>query len=1187
VTGHETRWQFWIDRGGTFTDCLGREPGTGRIHTAKVLSSDRAPLEGIRAILKLAADQPIPPCRIRMGTTIATNALLERRGARVALVITRGLGDLLAIGTQARPDLFALEIEKPGVLYEQVIEVDARADAEGRPLSKPDLARLRDDLAAARARGIESVAIVVLNDYARGELEQLLARAVDGLGFSHVSLSHEIAPELGVLARAETAVLDAYLTPLIGRYVSALEVELPGSTLELMQSSGGLIDPRLFRGPNAVLSGPAGGVVACAKIAGELGLGPVIGFDMGGTSTDVSRFDGELERLYEAELAGVRIRAPMLSIHTVAAGGGSLCRLSGRRLRVGPESAGADPAPLCYGRAEAAELTITDVNLLLGRLAPERFPFPLDRERPRAALEALCQKLETEGHALGPERVAAGFFQIANSNMAEAIRQVSIARGHDVRHHALLVFGGAGGQHACAVARELGIRRIVCHPFAGVLSALGMGLADVIYGASLDGGERTLDQAALDEIEPEFAELEARGQKLLIEHGARTEQVSVIRRLDLRYAGTETSLTLPVGPAAELRRRFDEQHRAAFGHARPEHPVQIVELRLEAIAKSTLSLADASFRAPEQGAPEPARRTRLFCGDDWLEDVPVYDRERLGPGSALSGPALIAESTGAIVLDPGFRLVCDQAGVLVLTDERADAPRTPVTENGNKPDPIQLEIFANQYMSIAEQMGHVLRRTALSTNIRERLDFSCAVFDPDGNLVANAPHIPVHLGAMSESVRATLAAHPECEAGDMFVTNDPASGGSHLPDITVVAPVHDTEGRLRFFTAARGHHADVGGITPGSMPAFSRTLEQEGVLFRALRIVHRGVLDRERVLAELVSGPYPARRPAENLADLEAQIAAVRAGARLLSELGARYGRSTIEAYMRHVQDDAAFEVERAIRALGDGEYRRSDALDDGTPIAVTLRIRDAELEVDFTGSGPEQDGNLNAPRAVTVAAVLYFLRTLVGRKIPLNSGCLRHVSLRVPERSLLAPSPGRAVAGGNVETSQRIVDVLLGAVERAAASQGTMNNLSFGDSGVAYYETIAGGAGATALAPGASAVQTHMTNTRITDPEVLERRFPVRLWTFSIRRGSGGSGHNPGGDGVCREIEFLSPLEVSILSERRQRSPFGLRGGGPGAPGRNLFNGREVPAKTSFRVQAGDRLRVETPGGGGYGAPD
>ena len=1185
MTSGEARWEFWIDRGGTFTDCLGREPATGRISVAKVLSSDRAPLEGIKTLLGLGPNEPIPPSRIRMGTTLATNALLERKGARVALAITSGFRDLLAIGTQARPDLFALEIDKPGVLYDEVLEIDARADPDGHPLCRPDVAKLKAELQQVRARGIESLAIVVLNDYARGELERELGELARDAGFTQITLSHEVAPELGMLARGDTAVLDAYLTPLIRGYVSTLQRELPNSTLELMQSNGGLIDARLFRGPGAVLSGPAGGVVACARIAADLGLGAVIGFDMGGTSTDVSRYDGDFERVYEAEVAGVQIRAPMMRIHTVAAGGGSVCRLDGQRLRVGPESAGATPGPLCYGKSEASELTLTDVNLQLGRLAPERFPFPLDRQRPTAALAEISRRMSSAGQNLSPDQIGAGFFRIANVNMAQAIREVSIARGYDVRDHTLLVFGGAGGQHACAVARELGIRRIVFHPLAGVLSALGIGLADVVASSAQDAGERLLDNAALDELESAFVALETQGRKLLLEHGASPERISCTRRLDLRYVGTETSLTLAWAPAAELRQQFDERHRAAFGHARPQHPVQIVELRSDAIAESSLALADTALAEVETATLAPSRSTRLHHHDRWLENVPVYDRERLGVGASLSGPALIAEATGTIVVEPGFSLECLRAGLLVLNDTRPSAAESS-TDSEPAVDPIRLEIFANHYMSIAEQMGQVLRRTALSTNIRERLDFSCAIFDRGGALVANAPHIPVHLGAMSESVRATLAAHPECEEGDVFMTNDPALGGSHLPDITVVAPVHDAQGMLRFFTASRGHHADVGGITPGSMPAFSRTLSEEGVVFRALRIVHRGSFDRELVYGALCAGPYPARRPLENLADLEAQIAATRTGERLLGELTSRYGLSTVEAYMRHVQDDAAFEVARAIRTLGDGDYRLSDALDDGTSISVALRIRGSELEVDFAGTGHELDGNLNAPRAVTVAAVLYFLRALVGRKIPLNSGCLRHVRLSIPDHSVLAPRPERAVAGGNVETSQRIVDVLLGAVGRAAASQGTMNNLSFGDPTFGYYETIAGGAGATERSAEASAVHTHMTNTRITDPEVIERRFPVRLLEFSIRHGSGGLGRQPGGDGICRELEFLRSVEVSILSERRSRAPFGLKGGGSGAPGRNLFNGHEVPARTTFDAQPGDRLRIETPGGGGYGEP-
>ncbi len=1177
------RWQFWIDRGGTFTDCVGRDPESGALRIAKVLSSDRAPLDGIRRVLGLAADAPIPPCEIRMGTTIATNALLERKGRPCALVISRGFGDLLEIGTQARPHIFDLRIDKPARLYSATLEVDARGDASGNVVVRPDPASTRAALAELARRGLDSVAIVVLHAYASGELELELGRLAREAGFSHVCLSHEVDAGIGMLGRGDTATIDAYLTPLIRDYIAELEAELPGSTLRVMQSSGGLTDAHRFRGPDAILSGPAGGVVAVAEIARRCGLESAIGFDMGGTSTDVSRFEHAFERVYEAEIAGVRVRAPMMNIHTVAAGGGSLCRFDGHRLRVGPESAGAHPGPLCYGDAAAREPAITDVNVVLGRLQPDRFPFSLDLERSTRALAALAARV---GEGRTPEDVAEGFFRIANNNMAEAIRQVSVARGHDVRRDALVAFGGAAGQHACAVARRLGIKRIVFHPFAGVLSAYGMGLADVSWHGEADAGRAAFDAATLAALAPRFEALEQTGRDVMFQQGFPSARVVSVRRVDLRYAGTESSITLDVVDSSDLPSAFTAAHQRLFGYTRAGHPIEVAQARVEVIGRHAAADGGSAPEPPSTGAPAVLRRSRLFVDGRWHNDVPVVEREAIRPGHRLVGPALVIEPTGTIALDPGFELEAVADGVLIAHGAgAADAATADVAGSSiERPDPVLLEIMANLYMSIAEQMGQVLRRTAVSTNIRERLDFSCAVFDHEGGLVANAPHIPVHLGAMGESVRAVMAAHPSPSPGDVFVTNDPAAGGSHLPDITVVTPVHDVGDTLLFFTASRGHHADVGGITPGSMPAFSERLEDEGVVLRCLPIVHRGRLDRAGILAALGRGPHPARDPANNLLDLEAQIAANRTGARLLHELMARYGLPVVRAYMRHVQDNAAARVAEEIARLPDGEHRFDDALDDGTPIRVLLRVSGDHMDIDFTGTGAEVPGNLNAPRAVTIAAVIYFLRTLVDAPIPLNSGCLRPVTIILPEGSVLCPGADRAVAGGNVETSQRVVDVLLGAAGRAAASQGTMNNLTFGDGGFGYYETIAGGAGAGPDFDGASAVHTHMTNTRITDPEVLESRYPVRLLEFSVRRGSGGAGLHPGGDGVVRELEFLRPMHVSILSERRTRAPFGLAGGAAGARGRNLLDGQDVGAKASFDVAAGARLRIETPGGGGFG---
>ncbi|ACY18909.1 hydantoinase B/oxoprolinase family protein [Haliangium ochraceum] len=1210
------RWQFWIDRGGTFTDCLGRDPDTGALHTAKVLSSDRAPIVGIREILTrhagLGEDEPIWPCEVRMGTTIATNALLERRGTPCALLITRGFGDLLAIGNQTRPEIFALHIEKLPMLYDAVLEIDARVDERGEVLARPDAQDLRQSLSGLRERGIDSLAVVVLHAYRAGELEREIGEQATALGFDHVSLSHEVAAEIGMVGRGDTTVVDAYLTPLIRDYLRELLAELPGSSLRIMQSSGGLTGAARFRGRDAVLSGPAGGVVAAAHVAREAGYERAIGFDMGGTSTDVSCYDGDFERQYENEVAGVRLRAPMMAIHTVAAGGGSLCAYRGFRLTVGPESAGAVPGPLCYGHEDARALALTDINLTLGRVVDDRFPFPLARERVDAALDALLGELPAEP-AYDRESLAAGFFAIANASMAEAIRQVSVAKGRDVREYALVVFGGAGGQHACPIARQLGIRTLVFHRFAGVLSAYGMGLADVSWHGERDAGRAQLDDDLPAALADDYRALLDEGRRVLADEGF--AEVRGRRRLDLRYRGTDSALPVDVDPAdadtdtdtdtdagaaflpsegaveyalsfdaTALRAAFERAHEQRFGYIRPGHPVEAMAVRVDVAGRNS---TDVRSRATHAGGsaplPAPRRRARMWSSGAMADEVPVYAREDLPVGARLRGPALVLDDTGTIAVDRGFTLEVAAADRVEVRDEQPEVAAA--AGDHTQVDPVRLEIFNNVFMSIATQMGEVLRRTALSTNIRERLDFSCAVFDADGGLVANAPHIPVHLGAMGESIKGVLAVHPAPAPGSVFAINDPAAGGSHLPDVTVVTPVHDGDGRLAFFTASRGHHSDIGGITPGSMPPFSTRLSEEGAVFRALAIVVDGDFREREVLGVLEAGPHPARDPGQNIADLQAQVAANRAGAHLLAELVQRYGRATVHAYMGHVQDNAAAQVAAAIAALPDGVHRFEDALDEGARIAVAVHVDGNRLRVDFAGTSEQLESNLNAPRAVTVAALLYVLRALVGVPIPLNSGCLRAVTLAIPAGSLLAPEPDRAVAGGNVETSQRVVDVLLGALGQAAASQGTMNNLTFGNERFGYYETIAGGAGATAQGAGASGVHTHMTNTRITDPEVLETRFPVRLLRFSLRPGSGGAGRHRGGDGVIREYLLRAPMRVSILSERRTRQPFGLAGGQPGAAGRNLLNGEALPAKASVDAAAGDVLCIETPGGGGFGA--
>jgi 5-oxoprolinase (ATP-hydrolysing) len=1183
------RWVFYVDRGGTFTDCIAKHPLTGELSELKVPSSDEAPLIGIRSLLGLPPGAPIPPCELRLGTTLGTNALLERRGARSALVVTRGFGDLLELGDQTRPDLFALHIEPRRPLPERVLEVDARLDAEGRVLSRPEPALVRAELAALRALGIDSVGIAILNDYREGVLESELAELARAVGFSHVATGFEVAPSVGYLARVGSVALDAYLTPLLRAYLERLRAALPGSRLLLMQSSGGLCEAPRFRGAASVLSGPAGGAEACAAVRNRAGVSTdAVGLDMGGTSTDVTHVHGHRpSRETEYEVAGVRVTAPTVAVHTVAAGGGSVCRLEGERLRVGPESVGADPGPFCYGRPGAQDLSLSDVNLSLGRLLPDRFPLALDAAAPLARLDQIAAELRTHGHSYGPLDVAEGFFRVANANMAAAVREVTVARGHDLREHVLVAFGGAAGQHVCALARELGVREVLLHPQAGVLSAWGIGIARLVWDGSHDAGGAPLELAALSALVPTAEHLERQGRRALEREGAWPTELQARVEIELRYRGTETTLAVPLFPlhVARAQRDFEARFRAVFGYDHAGRSLELVHLRVQVTdgPASRAEPAKASRLREAAASPSPLRTTRWYLDGGWLEHVPVFEREALPPGFELRGPAIVVEPTGTIALEPDFEMSADHEGVLWLSRCAAAArPRTGDEALGA--DPVLLEIYANRFMSIAEQMGRTLRLTAMSVNIRERLDFSCAVFDAAGELIANAPHIPVHLGAMSESVKAVLAAHPTLEPGDVFVTNDPALGGSHLPDITVIAPVHDEARRLRFFAAARGHHADVGGTTPGSMPAFSRTLEEEGVVLSALRIGRSGSLDVPLLERSFLHVPLPARRFSENLADLEAQLAAVRTGGQLLLALARERGVSEVERYMAFVQDNAASEVRRALATLPAGRHEHHDTLDDGTPLEVALEVSPERLLVDFTGTGPEHPGNLNAPRAVTLACVLYFLRVLVGKPIPLNSGCLRHVELKIPERSLLSPGPERAVAGGNVETSQRVVDALLGAAGLLAGSQGTMNNLSFGDGSYGYYETIAGGAGAGRDFPGASAVHTHMTNTRITDAEVLERRFPVRVLEHAVRRGSGGAGLQPGGDGVRRTLSFLSPARVSILSEHRVSSPRGLGGGAPGATGENLLNDEPLPSAATFDVAPGDRVTLLTPGGGGYG---
>lgn len=1182
-----SHWQFWIDRGGTFTDCLGLSP-EGELRVTKVLSSDQAPLEGIRKLLGLDPGAPIPPGEVKMGTTLATNALLERRGRDHGLIITKGFRDLLEIGNQQRQDLFDVRVAKPSVLYRAVEEVGGRLAPDGEVIAPLDTDEVDAALDRLRTLGLESVAVVLLHGYAFPEHEKMVAERARARGFTHVACSHEVSPEIGFSARGDTTSADAYLTPLLLSYLRLLRVELPGADIQMMQSSGGLIEAERFRGYNAVLSGPAAGVVACARIGRWYGYPQVIGFDMGGTSTDVSRTGGELERVYETVMAGIRLKAPMIDIHTVAAGGGSLCRYRSGRLTVGPESAGADPGPLCYGletdgRPRAEELAITDVNLFLGRIQPENFLFPLRRELVEQKLGEFQAQLSADGQDLSTERIAEGFLEIINLKMAEAVKRISVARGHDVREHLLCCFGGAGGQHACAIARYLGVERILVHPLAGVLSAYGIGCADSLWQGSKPVPRSRLDDTTLEALEPEFIAIEVEGRAALAEQGFDAEGMRVVRKLDLRYRGTETALTLDDPGDGTYLEAFEAQHHRLYGYVRQGRPVEVLQARVEVAGLSGVGPPDPVDGAA--GVPVPRRTAPVVFSGRRLE-TPVYAREDLRPGHLLEAPALILESIGTVVVEPGFCAHVDRFENLIL--EQTGQENTQHFILGEEADPVALEAFHHLFMSIAEQMGAVLRQTSVSTNIKERLDFSCALFDSSGNLVANAQHLPVHLGAMGESVRAVLARWPKMVAGDVFVTNDPYGGGSHLPDITVVTPVF-AGGEIRFFVASRAHHADVGGITPGSMPAFSSTLEQEGILLDCVRLVSAGVFDEGRFETLFTDVRYPARNLQDNRADLEAQIAANNAGVRLLGELVAHYGLEMVQAHMSFIRENAARSVRDALRRLPDGRFEFADAMDDGSAVAVALTIEGNKATLDFSGTGSESEGNLNAPPAVVRAAALYALRCLVDEAIPLNDGCLEPVEMIIPSPSLVSPRPGRAVAGGNVETSQRLVDVLLAAFEMAAASQGTMNNVTFGDASFGHYETIAGGVGAAPGYSGASGVHTHMTNTRITDPEILETRHPVRLLEFGLRRGSGGAGRWSGGDGVVRRFQFLKPLEVSLLTQRRSTRPFGLAGGEAGAAGRNIrvkLDGSRVELKgaDAYHAEADEELIVLTPGGGGYG---
>lgn len=1215
------RWQFWIDRGGTFTDVIGRD-GEQRLHAIKLLSDhperyDDAALAGIRMLLGVDPGAPLPSERIaavKMGTTVATNALLERKGTPTLLAITAGHADALRIGTQHRPRLFERNIQLPSMLYAAVVEIRERVDARGEVLVPLDDAQVREALAPARAAGIAAIAIVLMHGWHFTAHEARVAAIAAELGFAQISVSHRVSPQRKLIGRGDTTVVDAYLSPVLREHVDRVAKALGGVALEFMQSNGGLIAAERFAGKDAILSGPAGGLVGAVATAAQAGFDRIVGFDMGGTSTDVAHYAGTLERTFETTLAGVRLRAPMLEIHTVAAGGGSICRLEQGRYRVGPESAGANPGPACYRRG--GPLTVTDCNVMLGKLHPRCFPAlfgasgrePIDVALVHERFAALADSIADEtSDRRSPVEVAAGFVEIAVANMAEAIATISIERGHDLDDHALCCFGGAGGQHACLVADALGMRSIVIHPLAGVLSAYGMGLAArrLVRERSL---VVALDEQGLALARTWLATLAAAGRRELA--GLDMDGLELHERVHLRYAGSDRSLALPLvdgDRVAELRERFSIAHLDRYGFELPREPVEIelVEVELVVPGEPLPELPAAITRA-EVALPEPLLRTRTFmAGCEW--DTPIYAREQLAAGVRIAGPAILSDANATTVIEPQWQASVRASGHLVLERRvpRADRLLGDLDAELERPDPVRLELFNNLFGSIAEQMGVALRSTAHSVNIKERLDFSCAVFDHEGHLIANAPHMPVHLGSMGASVRAVLRHRgASVRAGDAYLVNAPYEGGTHLPDLTVISPVFLATGDAGppdrgpdFWVASRGHHADIGGITPGSMPSHSTHVDEEGVLFDDFLLVEQGHLRRLHLREQLTSGRWPARDPDQNLADLEAQLAANHRGAQELARVCRHWGLARVHAYMGHVRRNAAAAVSAAIRALArassSSEPRRFVVtMDDGATIQVALSL-DGEAgraRVDFTGTSAQQPSNFNAPRAIGQAAVLYVFRTLVDADIPLNEGCLDPIELVIPPGSMLDPRHPAAVVAGNVETSQAICDALYGALGVLASAQGTMNNITFGDATRQYYETVCGGAGAGPGFDGCDAVHTHMTNSRLTDPEVLEERFPVVLERFEIRRGSGGRGRWRGGHGVRRVLRFLAPMQLVVLANRRVVPPFGLEGGESGALGRNYVvraqraERLELGSTGSVEVGVGDVFVLETPGGGGFG---
>jgi len=1225
----EQQWEFWVDRGGTFTDIVARTPD-GDLVAHKLLSVSPAyrdaAVAGIRHLLGLEPGKPLPADRIaavRLGTTVATNALLERTGEPTVLVITEGFGDALRIAYQNRPRIFDRRIVLPEPLYDRVIEAPERVGAHGEPIRPLDDGAVERELRAAYAAGYRAAAVVCLHGYRYPAHEQRIGAIAAAVGFPQVSQSHEVSPLMRLVSRGDTSVVDAYLSPVLRRYVDEVAAELAGVRLLFMQSNGGLADGASFRGKDSILSGPAGGIVGMARTAAAAGFDRVIGFDMGGTSTDVSHYAGELERQYETEVAGVRMRAPMLSIHTVAAGGGSILHFDDGRYRVGPDSAGADPGPACYGRG--GPLTVTDANVLLGRVQPAHFPRvfgasgdrPLDVGETRRRFAALAAEITAAtGDRRDPEQVAAGFLEIAVANMANAIKKISVQRGYDVTRYVLSTFGGAGGQHACAVADALGMTSVLIHPLAGALSAYGIGLADVIAmrEASVEA-PLTADTAARLPAEA-FGPLEESARSDLAAQGAPRPGIEVTRRVHLRYDGTDTPLAVPPGTAEQMTAAFERAYRSRFSFLMPGRPIIIEAVSAAAVAPSHPGAGHPGASRPAAARPvtgrrtaDPAERVRMVAAAK-ASAVPLYRRRDLPPGQAVDGPAIIAEDLATTVVEPGWRASITDRLDLLLTRVGPDSATT--TRATTEADPVLLEVFGNLFMAVAEQMGERLRSTAHSVNIKERLDFSCAIFDADGGLIANAPHIPVHLGSMGESIKMVINRNNNgrIRPGNVYVLNDPYHGGTHLPDVTVVTPVFPAPAASAppasappasnspasnptaepwFYVASRGHHAEIGGMSPGSMPAASTRIEQEGVLIDNWLLVEDGRLRETETRQLLTSAEYPSRNPDTNLADLRAQVAANEKGVEELRRMVAQHGLDVIRAYMGHIQENAAESVRNVIARLSDGEFGYE--LDNGAMIRVKVTVdrRARTATIDFTGTSPQLGDNFNAPSGVAMAAVLYVFRTLVDKDIPLNAGCLQPLTVIIPPGTMLSPRYPAAVAAGNVETSQAVTGALYAALNVMAEGSGTMNNVTFGNDRYQYYETVASGSGAGEGFDGTDVVQTKMTNSRLTDPEVLEWRYPVRVESYAIRPGSGGAGRWHGGDGGVRRLRFLEPATVSTLSGHRRIPAFGLRGGAPGALGRHWVE-RADGSVTAMRgcdtatLAAGDAFVIETPGGGGFG---